>query len=147
MRCSKRRRWKHIPFRIIPEMGQVPENSVEPSVTEDGDVLHDDVSGLKTANEVCIFAPQPATGSIKSRRLPSRRGLGKILTGKSPCQYVNRCGIGRDMANVVIHRTGPVLLQHGSAKQIGFHLPCNFHASGFQTDINSTDPTEQAPDL
>src|SRR5690606_35077009 len=34
-----------VPLRVIPARGQVPENSIEASATERGDVFHDDVAG------------------------------------------------------------------------------------------------------
>jgi hypothetical protein len=35
-------RAKHLPLRIEPEAGQVPENSIDPSNKERLDVLHED---------------------------------------------------------------------------------------------------------
>src|SRR4051812_8917921 len=34
-----------VPFRVIPDRGQVPENSLHSSSKESWDVLHDDVAG------------------------------------------------------------------------------------------------------
>jgi hypothetical protein len=33
------------PFRIVPDLGQRPENTVESPVSKGCDVLHDDVTG------------------------------------------------------------------------------------------------------
>ena len=37
--------WYAVPLRIIPERGQVPENSSESFIKESCDVLHEDVGG------------------------------------------------------------------------------------------------------
>jgi hypothetical protein len=38
-------RREHLPFRIVPEGGQVPENPAHPPNKDRCDVLHEDVSG------------------------------------------------------------------------------------------------------
>ena len=45
MRGTKGCRWKHVPFRIIPDLGQVPKYAVEAPAEERFDVLHDRVPG------------------------------------------------------------------------------------------------------
>jgi hypothetical protein len=56
-----------MPFRIIPERGQVSENGSQPSTKQRCDVLHDDESRSYLANEPSVMSPQAASLSIKTR--------------------------------------------------------------------------------
>ena len=47
--------WNAVPLRVIPERGQVSENSSEPPSKESCDVLHEDVPGSKLANETGVL--------------------------------------------------------------------------------------------
>ena len=46
-----------VPFRVIPERGQVSENSAHTSNKQVCDVLHDDVAGSNLANNSGVLAP------------------------------------------------------------------------------------------
>ena len=46
-----------VPFRVIPERGQVSEYVAQPSTKQRCDVLHDDVSGSNFANDSRVLAP------------------------------------------------------------------------------------------
>src|ERR1700730_3609166 len=50
-----------LPFRVIPERGQVSENGVKPSSKQCCDVFHDDETGSKLANQSGVFNPEAAT--------------------------------------------------------------------------------------
>jgi hypothetical protein len=47
--------WDAIPRRIVPERGQASENVSHPETKQAWDVLHDDETGSKLANEPRIF--------------------------------------------------------------------------------------------
>ena len=57
MKCSNVRRRKHSPVRIVPERGQVSENSSHPESKQPWDVLHDHVARSKVANGSGILSP------------------------------------------------------------------------------------------
>jgi hypothetical protein len=64
VRGAKCGRWNTLPFRIIPEGGQVSENLTEGgspiSAKEAWNVLHEDVAGSKIAYEARELRPEPA---------------------------------------------------------------------------------------
>lgn len=72
-------RREHAPFRIEPEVGQRPENSVEPSNKEPWDVLHEDEARSHFANDTKHLEPEAAAGAVESGALP---GDGDVLAWK-----------------------------------------------------------------
>ena len=57
VRGTNGRSWYAMPFRIVPERGQVSENVCKPSSKQCCDVLHDDEARSQLANEPSVFAP------------------------------------------------------------------------------------------
>jgi hypothetical protein len=57
MRCTNGASWYAVPFRVIPERGQVPKNSLKPPVNESCDVFHDDEAWSYFANNSGVFRP------------------------------------------------------------------------------------------
>ena len=49
--------WDAMPFRIVPERGQVSENVSKPPKKECCDVFHDDEAGSYLANKSGVIAP------------------------------------------------------------------------------------------
>ena len=49
--------WYAVPFRIVPERGQVAENSLNSPSKQSCDVLHEDVAGSYLANNSGVLAP------------------------------------------------------------------------------------------
>jgi hypothetical protein len=56
---------KHSPSRIIPQRGQVPENSVNPPNNEHWRVFHPDKGGLHLANDPGHLGPQSRAFTVK----------------------------------------------------------------------------------
>jgi hypothetical protein len=104
------------PLRIIPALGQVPENSVKPSNKQSCDVLHDDVAGSYLANQAGILSPKPAALAINSR---SASGERNVLTWKSANDNIDRNAIcfepfGGEAGNVIVDwHLRPVLAENG----------------------------------
>src|SRR6266700_366609 len=73
-------RSKHIPFRIEPERGQIPENAIEPSVSESCDVFHEDDSGSKRANDASELGPEPRAGTLDAGAFA---GEADVLAGEA----------------------------------------------------------------
>ena len=69
-----------MPFRIIPERGQVSENSPNSPSKESCDVFHDDDLGSKLVNQSAVLGPQPASCAIKTRATTCETN---VLAGKS----------------------------------------------------------------
>jgi hypothetical protein len=55
-----------IPLRVIPERGQVSENSAKVPSKQSCDVLHDDEAGSNFANNSGVLSPEAATFSVNS---------------------------------------------------------------------------------
>jgi len=117
---------EHIPLRIEPERGQVPENGAHRSAVskEPEDVLHKDDAGSNHANDAGELTPEPGACARKASALP---GVRQVLTGESPGDDVDRfefmfcvpCGA----YVVVAARVGPVAREHAAAPLVGLDLP------------------------
>ena len=59
---------EHVPFRIVPERGQRPENSSEVS-KQLWHVLHDDEAGSKYANDANELGPEAGAGAVDANSL------------------------------------------------------------------------------
>ena len=123
-------RWYAVPLRIIPDLGQVSENSTKPSARsfagatkKTSDVLHDDELRSYLANEADDFAPEAGPLTVKSRTPTSD---GYVLAGKSARNDVNGnsigskplCGEGSHV--IVTGDLGPMLRQHTAGEGFDF---------------------------
>ena len=75
-----------VPFRVIPDLGKVSENTVKAPSKQSCDVLHDDVAGSYLANETGELAPQSRPGAIDA---VAASGGGDVLTGKTSADNIN----------------------------------------------------------
>lgn len=104
-----------VPFRVIPDLGQVSEYSSKPSTKERCDVLHDEVVGSKFANQTGVFPPK--SGALTVKAAPGT-GKADVLARKAAADDVNGDAISGkasccEDSNIVINRNlGPVLRQH-----------------------------------
>jgi len=152
LRSANEGRRNVFPFRIIPDAGQVSENSAKPSAwpftwasKQVCDVLHDDVSWSKTASKTDDFAPKPASRAFCNARLFSCTA--NILAGKSTCDDINAgnsigskslCGKGADI--IVAGDIGPVLGEDFARERFdfaegdGFETACSFKAKAKPSD-------------
>jgi hypothetical protein len=79
------------PARVVPDLGQITVDDVEPSAQEGGDVLHEDELGSKYANGVGDAAPQARVGA-GDPGLPAR--VADVLAGEAGGEDVDRCDVG-----------------------------------------------------
>ena len=116
VRCANGGSRNAVPLRIIPDLGQPSENSLQPSIKQRCDVLHDDVPGSKLANDAEIFDPKAGPSAVKSEGF-RRVGNANVLAGEAAADDINAdavtnksvCGEG---SHVVINRNlRPVLRQ------------------------------------
>lgn len=127
--------WNAVPFRVIPDLGQVSENAVKPPSKESCDVLHNDDSGSYFANKAKVLTPEPRALALKPSALARVRD---VLAGKSSANNVNwsdifalQFGYVFKLANV-----RPVFRQHAPAewveftKRHGLETACAFKAEG-----------------
>lgn len=112
--------WNAVPFRVIPERGQVPENGSESSPEKRGDIFHDDVSGSNLANKTGVFTPEAAAFTCEPRAFASR---GDILAGKSSANNVGCDAIraqsadGEGLDIVIDRHLRPVFRQHAARER------------------------------
>jgi hypothetical protein len=119
-----------MPLRVIPDRGQVAENSAKPSAwlfaratKQVCDVLHDEELRSKFANKSVDFGPKAASRSFHASASPGNRD---VLARESPADDIHGnsvcsepvCGEGSDI--FVTGDMGPMLLQDGAAE--GFDL-------------------------
>lgn len=125
------------PDRIIPLLGQSSENNVQSPLSERWDVLHDDDSGSKFANDAEVLEPETASRTRDASALPS---VTEILTGTPAAEHIDsgQCvgdvgarwidgaslsGSGADGANVVVpNSVGPMAAEDARRVFFTFHL-------------------------
>jgi hypothetical protein len=86
--------WNAIPLRIIPERGQVPENSSHPETKQAWRVFHDDDKRSKFANEALVFRPKAATLGLQPA---AKACVTKVLAWESPTNGINCNSIGNKL--------------------------------------------------
>lgn len=60
---------KHVPFRIIPERGQVPQDDFHAVGEQPPDVFDEDVFRAHFPDKPCIFEPQAAARAFPDSRM------------------------------------------------------------------------------
>jgi hypothetical protein len=77
---------EHSPPSIVPQRGQVSENTSQPSKSEHWGVFHDDVAGSHLANDSGHFAPEPAALPVDAGAFACNAD---VLAGKPARYHVN----------------------------------------------------------
>lgn len=136
---------EHTPFRIEPHAGQGPENSSN-STNKDGcDVLHDDVSGSKQANDAGVLRPQSAPTAFDAGLLPA---AADVLAGESSADDIDSPAFGvagwEGSDIVVPPDAGPVLLEYLAGERVDFHLPGCLQSRTLEAEVESADSGEEA---
>jgi hypothetical protein len=100
-----------VPFRIIPDLGQVSENPVKSATAEHGNVFHDDVAWSYLVNNSGVLAPEAAP---RSRDACAFSRSGDILAGESSANNLS-CSpelVTDECFNIVMDcNVGPVFMQ------------------------------------
>jgi len=135
-----------VPLRVIPERGQVPENSAHSSSKQSCDVFHDDVAGSKLANESGIFGPKTRAGAVDAG---ASAGEAEVLAGETSTEDVDRLGLdGGELADIGVARdVRPVAGEDTATEGIGFALPEHAHTGPLQAEVEPADPGEQGADI
>jgi hypothetical protein len=131
-----------MPFRIVPDLGQRPEYSVQPSSKQRCHVLQHNNSGLEFSNHANGFKEQSASLAIKS--CPSS-GVGNILTWETATDDIDAFEVVFadcfDVRFPVDFR--PVLCEDFLGIIVYLHLPDAFHSSAFKPKVKPTDTSKQ----
>jgi hypothetical protein len=78
---------EHIPFRIVPERGQIPENNIKSSINKHWAVLHERVSRSYLANNPRHVLPHPTP--LSGDACPFS-GAADVLARKPSRYHVNK---------------------------------------------------------
>lgn len=137
-----------MPLRVIPERGQLSENSAQPSSQEACDVLHDDEAGSYEANESRKLCPKSRARAVEPKIFASDR---KILTGKSAADDIyTPQEIQLYQANTVhvaeVRDVRPVPGQHAATVRVNFRERHGFHAGPFEAERKSANTRKQIED-
>jgi hypothetical protein len=135
-------------------LGQVSENSADrrpvPPLPfpgeEGGDVLHDDVSGSKLANDPGELTPKTRASSIEAR---SSAGGAEVLAGEAAADEVDRREVLRaDLADVLeALGLGEVSPEDREAVRVLLDLPRDAHPRALESEVEAADTREEAPDI
>jgi hypothetical protein len=130
-----------IPFRVKPDLGQRPKNSVQPSSKQRCHVLQHNNSRLQFSNQANGFEKQSRSFAIKSC---PKSGVGNILTGESSANNVDSFKVVLSaFSNVSFSMDAwPVLGEHSVGVVVNLNLPFASHSSSFETKIKSADACE-----
>lgn len=111
-----------IPVRVIPALGQVPENVAHPPIKESCHVLHDDDAGSHHANGSHHLPPESRAGPGQAGAEP---GVAEILTREAAAQDVDGLKLSKiHLRDVLVALgLGPVASEHPPAERIDLNLP------------------------
>jgi hypothetical protein len=145
VRGANGRRWNAVPLRVIPERGQVPENSAKPPSKEICDVLHEDVAGSKLANQAGVLAPKTRPLAFDPR---SSAGDAEVLAGEAAAEHIDGFDIcASELSHVGVARhAGPMPLKDAAGVGVGFAVPRDSHACPFEAELPSADAAEKPAD-
>lgn len=148
--CANVGSWYAVPFRIIPDRGQVSENSAQPSTKQCCDVLHDKELWSKFASKPDDLDPEAASRSIQASAKSCER---QILAREPSADDIDGNSIGSkslcgEFSNVMIARhLWPVFRQHAAGKFFNFAKGDRLKPAGaFQPKTETADPAEQVED-
>ena len=135
MRGTKGGCGKHFPFRIIPDLGQIPQDDLNPIGEQPPDVFDDDVPGTHFPDEPCVFEPQAAARPFLDSRMFS--SLGYILTGEAAAEHVHgRQFVAFQRPHILIYGDArPVLGEYRPAKRVDLAKPLMFEARPVKAEV------------
>jgi hypothetical protein len=142
VRRTNGRSWNNVPLRVIPERGQRPENLTHSSSKQRCDVLHDNVSGSKLANDPSKLVPKTGPRTGEPGPFP---GIADVLAREAATDDIDfpvaffrgeRADIG------VSPDIGPVLGEDFLGIRVDLHLPHTLHPSPLKAEIETADASE-----
>jgi hypothetical protein len=134
------------PLCVIPDSGQVSENSSHSPLKQSCDVFHDDVSRSSVANKARVFHPQSAAASIQPFAGPC---CADVLTREAAADNVNPVNVGcGELADILEDgNVGPVLSQDCSAVGIDFAERDGAHSCSLKPETESANSRKDVEDI
>ena len=126
---------KHFPFRIIPDLGQIPQDDLNPIGEQPPDVFDDDVPGTHFPDEPCVFEPQAAARPFLDSRMFS--SLEYVLTGGAAAEHVHGRQFGPVQRRYILiyGDARPVPGEYRPAKLVYLAEPPMFKAHPAQAEV------------
>jgi hypothetical protein len=137
-------RWYAMPLRVIPDLGQGPENNVQPSTKQRCHVLQDDDAGSNHASGSNHFPEESRTGSGKSGACT---GKGDVLAGEASADNVG-IGILRSRHVTDVHGIGKP--ERENARGVGVKLGHSDRvkaARALEPEVEAANASEQGKDV
>jgi hypothetical protein len=131
-----------MPFRIEPDLGQRPENSVQPPSKQRCHVLQHNDSRSEFANQANGLEKQSGAFSVKSC---PESGVGNILAGEPAADDIDSLKIvGPGFSDISLPvNLWPMFGKHSVCIVVNLHLPLADHSSPLKTKVKPTDSGEQ----
>jgi hypothetical protein len=120
-----------MPFRIVPDLGQRPENSVQSPSKQRCHVFQHNDSRSEFANQANGLEEQSRAFAVKSC---PESGVGNILTGEASANNVDPLEVVLSALSDVAFSVDawPMLFKDFRCVVIDFHLPFANHAGTFK---------------
>ena len=128
---------QHTPSRIVPQRGQVSENTSKPARSEDWGVLHEHVSRSYFANDPSHVRPHPGSLAVDARALA---GSADVLAREAARHDVNSAAPRSSVKGLHV-------IPDGKDGQVSVVLPGDQNACGVSVPLDGADgsPAEQMP--
>lgn len=126
---------KHFPFRIIPDLGQILQDDLNPSGEQSAHVFDDDIPGTHCPDESCVFEPQAAARALPDPRMFSSQGY--VLTGEAAAEHVHGRQFGPVQRRYILiyGDARPVLGEYRPAKRVDLAKPLMFEARPVKAEV------------
>lgn len=124
-----------VPFRVVPALGQVPENSSEPQGKVPWHVLQEHEAGSNVANDSEDFGPKMTLVRLSESRAGEAEGLAWVPA----CEEVERPELRPVEVAYVADAWGawPVAFEDAGGVLVDLDLPDASHTGSFQSKIDS----------
>jgi hypothetical protein len=131
-----------MPFRIKPDLGQRPENSVQSPSKQRCHVFQHNNSRSEFANQANGLEEQSGAFSVKSC---PESGVGNILTRETTADNVNGFKVVPSALSDISLPVDvwPMFGEHSVCIIVDLHLPFAGHSSPFKSKVETTDACEE----
>ena len=128
-----------VPFRVIPEAGQVSENVSHSPDKETRDVLHEHEPGSQVANDLRERWPEPPAIRLREPLAGAADGL----AGESSGHKVRGCSVSPPVGSgshvVMPGHLRPVPREDAPAPRVDLHLPGDRHPGALEAEVEASE--------
>lgn len=139
MRSSEVGSSEAAPARVIPRFGQIGHDKSESGSKESWDVLHDDDSRSKYANDAGKLEPQSRTCAVSESS--TEASVGDILARKPAGEHIDPRESGVNLSHIGGNRDGrPVTVEDGLAVLVVLARPREVEPGVVEAEVESAAP-------